>query len=73
MTAGIILMLLAVGIIVIRREYRCFAGDRRNYPYGWEPEDAQLFTRNAPSQEPEDDALYDDLSDDDTVLFPPAR
>jgi hypothetical protein len=49
-TAAIIVMLLAIGIIAIRREYHRFANDRRNYPYGWEPQPAQLASRSAPSQ-----------------------
>ena len=49
-TAAIVVMLLAIGIIAIRREYHRFANDRRNYPYGWEPQPAQLASRSAPSQ-----------------------
>jgi hypothetical protein len=67
-------MLLALAILAIRREYRRFAGDRRNYPYGWEPEAAHLFAGTAPSRKTLDEPLYDSLPDeDDALLSPPAR
>jgi hypothetical protein len=63
MTAAIIILLLAVGIIAIRREYQRFAGDRRNYPYGWEPQPAELASRSSPSRHTETEPLFDEDED----------
>ena len=65
MTAAIIFMLLALGIVAIRREYQRFASDRRNYPYGWEPQPAELVSRKAPSRHTglEMEPLFDDDED----------
>ena len=65
-TAAIVVMLLAVAIIAIRREYHRFANDRRNYPYGWEPQPAELASRAAPSQRTELTPVYGEaLFDED--------
>lgn len=71
-TAAIVVMLLAIGIIAIRREYHRFANDRRNYPYGWEPQPAELASRQAPSRRAATPVFDDALFDDDEELLPKA-
>jgi hypothetical protein len=68
MTAAIIFMLLALGIVAIRREYQRFAGDRRNYPYGWEPQPAELASRAAPSRRTELSSAFDEFDDDEEAI-----